>query len=238
MKKIFTLVFIAIGFLANAQSLRLIKEDGSYVTNNETIEVNLPNGENETDTYFGYENLTSQGFGFYVKKEVLSFEGNDNSMILFCIGNCYEGDLSALITVGANQVVTATDPMAFHSSFQGRPAKATVKYTFYAADNESDCVSFTINYKDGSGIRQADMVKSLQASPNPATNFVTVSFAAPSADSYIVIKNLTGKEVYREQVNGNSGRQSINLNGFSAGMYLYGIESDGKMLCTKKLLIK
>jgi len=52
-----------------------------------------------------------------------------------------------------------------------------------------------------------------------------------------VIKNLTGKEVYRAAVS-NVGRKQINVTSFSPGVYLYGIEADGRMMCTKKLLVK
>lgn len=239
MKKIFTIVFLAfIAFAANAQSLRLIRENGTTVGNNDIIEVVLDGTQEEVNTYIGYENLTDQQVGFYVKKEVFAFDDHVNPIITFCIGNCYTGDLSELTTVEPNTTVAPSDLYAFHSSYLGDPSNASVRYTFYNAENESDRVSFTINYKYGVGIRQADAAGKLLASPNPATTNVTVSYTAPSGNSDIVIKNLTGKEVFRTGINGGTGSVRINVTEFAAGVYFYGIESDGKMVCTKKLLVK
>ena len=60
MKKLYTiLLLIGFGFLANAQSLRLFKEDSTVINNNDVVDVIL-NGEEEVNTYVGYENLTNQ----------------------------------------------------------------------------------------------------------------------------------------------------------------------------------
>jgi hypothetical protein len=60
---------------------------------------------------------------------------------------------------------------------------------------------------------------------------------APANNSSLVIKNLAGKEVYRTSV-GTAGAKHVDISSMPAGVYFYGIESDGKMLCTKKLLVK
>lgn len=237
MKKIFTIILVAIGFIANAQSLRLIKEDGSYMTGNDTIDVEVT-GRDEIDTYVGHENLTNQSLAIQIKQEFIVCD-LETTIITFCAGgNCYDSDVSELIEVAPNAVVSPTHGMAFHSSYMGGTSPALVKYTFYNAADPNDKVEFYINYKTPVGISQADMIKSLRAVPNPASEQVTVSYVAPESGAYLVIKNLTGREVYRAQLDGTSGRKYISVSGFSAGVYLYGVESHGKMLCTKKLLVK
>ena len=73
--------------------------------------------------------------------------------------------------------------------------------------------------------------------PNPAVNTVSIDYVAPGNNTNLVIKNLAGREVYRAPVS-QSGKKQVDVSKFYAGMYFYGLESDGKMLCTKKLLIK
>ncbi len=231
------MLLIGFGFLANAQSLRLFKEDSTVINNNDVVDVIL-NGEEEVNTYVGYENLTNQQIGFYVKKEVLSFNDDGNVMLLFCIGNCYTGVSSELVTIEPNAVIPANHSMAFHATYQGRPSDALVKYTFQNAENEDDCISFTIKYKTGVGIPQNEIANKLQASPNPATNNVSINYTTASNKSSLVIKNLTGKEIYRTELQEGTSNLNLNISDFPAGVYFYGIEVGGKMICTKKLLIK
>lgn len=235
MKKIFTILFVAVCFIGNAQSLRIFSDDRT-LANNDTIDV-VVEGRDEIETYLGYENLTDQQVGFYVRKEIINYNP-DNTTILFCIGMCYDGEMSALLEIGAGLTVATTDGNAFHSSYVGSGSPALVKYTFFNADDESDCVSFYINYTTGVGITQADLVKGLRASPNPASQQVAINYVTPDQESYLVIKNLTGKEVYRTRLESRSGKKFVSLSDFSAGVYFYGVEAKGKMVCTKKLLVK
>ena len=81
------------------------------------------------------------------------------------------------------------------------------------------------------------MQVSLRAYPNPAVNMVNIDYVALDNHTSLVIKNLAGKEVYRTPVS-HSGKKQVDVSKFYAGVYFYGLETDGKMLCTKKLLIK
>ena len=53
----------------------------------------------------------------------------------------------------------------------------------------------------------------------------------------LVIRNLLGSEVYRQAVQGE-GRVVVSTSDLAAGIYVYGIEEKGRMLITKKLLVK
>ena len=139
--------------------------------------------------------------------------------------------------LAANETVNATDELALHVIYAGSAEPALVKFTLFRTDNENDKISFYVAYGTGTGIQEADMVKTLRAYPNPAIRSVTIDYVAPNSHSFLVIKNLTGREVYRTPV-GTAGGKQIDVTAFTAGVYLYGIESDGKMLCTKKLLVK
>ena len=234
-KRIFTLALLMSVVMLNAQSIKLFY--GSQVLNdNDTIMEILYDDENEINTFVGYQNTTNSPIEFRVSKEALILN-QETTDILFCIGECYTGNLSQPISLGANETVPANAGNAFHATYTGCKDAALVKYTFYNTQNESDKVSFYICYSVGTGLRESETQVSLRAYPNPAVNTVSIDYVAPDNHTSLVIKNLAGKEVYRTPVS-YSGKKQVDISKFYAGMYFYGLESDGKMLCTKKLLIK
>ena len=233
MKKIFTLLLVVFAVAANAQSIKLFNGE-TPMNDNDTVY--LPVSESgEVNSYFGYQNMTDGEILFRVRKEVVFTDlGIDLS---FCIGDCYTGNLSRTLTLAANAMVPASDEMALHTILRGSSGQALVKYSMFRVDNEEDCVSFYIYYGTSAGITDTEVMKVLRAFPNPASKMVNVDYAAPERDAWLVVKNLTGKEVYRAAVS-NAGRKQVDVSSFTPGVYLYGVEANGRMLCTKKLLVK
>lgn len=233
-KRIFTLLLLMSALIVNAQSIRIF-HDGAALGDNDTVFVAVDDHGDQVDAFFGYQNTTGSPIEFKVRKEELLLDAEGD--ISFCIGECYSGTLSDALTLGANETVEGNNSMALHVIYAGSSEPALVKFTLFRTDNENDKVSFYVAYGTGTGVREADMVKTLRAYPNPAVRTVTIDYIAPDNHSYLVIKNLTGKEVYRTPV-GTAGGKQVDVTSFNAGVYLYGIESNGKMVCTKKLLVK
>jgi len=235
MKKIFTLLVFMAALALNAQSIKVFYQ-GSELANQDTVFLPLDNHGEDIDAFFGYQNTTNTSITYKIRKDVI-FKDEDADM-MFCIGDCYTGNESAELTMQANETVTDQEILALHIIYSGPAEPAFVKYTLFRTDTQTeDATSFYIAYGTGSGVREADMVKSLRAYPNPAVRNVTIEYVAPANNSSLVIKNLAGKEVYRTSV-GTAGAKHVDISSMPAGVYFYGIESDGKMLCTKKLLVK
>jgi hypothetical protein len=235
MKKIFTLLLVMSALVVNAQSIKLFY-NSQILNNNDTIQELLVNDENEINTFVGYQNTTSNLIEFQVRKEIIIFN-SETTDLLFCLGNCYDGNQSQPIILDANGNIPSDDMYAFHAIYMGAKDAALVKFTFVNLEDESDKVSFYIHYSDGTGLRENEVQTSLRAYPNPAVSTVNIDYVAPNNHSYLVIKNLAGKEVYRTPVS-YSGKKQLDVSAFYSGVYFYGLESDGKMLYTKKLLIK
>lgn len=233
MKKIFTLLVMMSVLVVNAQTIRVF-HDGNALNDCDTVFVPLTDNDGEVDAFFGYQNMTNNVIEYRVRKEVISIP--DGADMVFCVGDCYTGNLSQPHTMAEGQIVSADDPMAFHAIYSGSEA-ALVKYTFFLTNDENDKISFFISYGTGSSIKPADMTKILNAYPNPAVRMVNIEYAAPSTNAFLVIKNLTGREVYRTAVS-QTGKKQVDISQFNPGVYLYGVEVGGKMLCTKKLLVK
>ena len=235
MKKIFTLLVMMSVLVVNAQTIRIL-QDGNALNDYDTVFVPVDENGDQVDAFFGYQNMTNNAIEFRVRKEVISMPQDADMM--FCIGDCYTGNLSQPQTMAAGQIIGADDHLlAFHTIYSGSSEAALVKYTFFLTDNENDKTSFFIAYGGSSSIKPTDMAKILNAYPNPASRMVNIEYAAPSSNANLVIKNLTGREVYRTAVS-LTGKKQVDISQFNPGVYLYGVEVDGKMLCTKKLLVK
>ena len=235
MKKIFTLLVLMSALVVNAQTIRILYE-GNTLNDCDTVIVPIDEHGDQVDAFFGYQNMTNNAIEFKVHKEVISIPQDGDMM--FCIGDCYTGPYSQPQTLAAGQIVSSDDHQyAFHAIYSGSTEAALVKYTFFLTNNENDKISFFIAYGGTSSIKPTDMTKILNAYPNPATRVVNIEYAAPTANAFLVIKNLTGREVYRYAVS-QTGKKQVDISQFNPGVYLYGVEVSGKMLCTKKLLVK
>lgn len=235
MKKIFTLLLVMSALVVNAQSIKLFY-NSQVLNNNDTIQELLISDENEISTYVGYKNVSSSLIEFRVRKDIL-FLNEETTDLVFCLGNCYTGSLSLPIDLDSEEMIPSDNPNAFHATYTGAKDAALVKFTFFNTEDETDQISFYIHYSEGTGLRENEIQTSLRAYPNPAVSTVNIDYVAPDNHTCLVIKNLAGKEVYRTPVSFN-GKKQLDVSKFNAGMYFYGLESDGKMLCTKKLLIK
>ena len=235
MKRIFTLLLVMAAVAVNAQSIKLFYNNAP-MNDGDTVFVPIDPHQDEAVVYLAYQNQTSNPIEFKVKKDVL-FMGEDADL-LFCVGECYTGNISAAMTLAANEMMPEDGALSFHTSYSGSLEPALVKFTFFLTENESDKVTCYVCFGSGTGIRPADLAKYLRAYPNPAHNVVSIDYTAPVQGACLVVKNLTGKEVYRTELTGTSGKKQIDVSKFNAGVYFYGVESEGKMLCTKKLLVK
>lgn len=160
-------------------------------------------------------------------------------MIAFCIGDQCVSDTSAVYALNAGDVVTESDERAFHMNFLPFSEGTTlVKITFEnLSASASDLSVFYIKYiSDGVGVND-HAVTTLNAYPNPATTGVTIEYAGAQENAVVVLQNLTGAVVAKQNV-GTSGKTYINTSSLKAGVYFYGIQENGRMTNVKKLVVK
>ena len=96
-----------------------------------------------------------------------------------------------------------------------------------------------MQYYNSTGLDDLPDFTAVRAYPNPATSGVTVEYdRSLASQASLVIKNLTGAVVSRQSLS-ETGKSYVNLSDFRSGVYFYGLEDkSGRMLCTKKLLVK
>ena len=237
MRNLFTILFCLFAITLGAQPLTL-KYENATLPNDATIYVQSPVGVS-TNTYVEFVNDKQEDVYFRVYKHVLTDVNPD--AITFCVGGtCYPGNMSQelFLVAGASWGSDDLESM-FHAAYTHQSAGTQrVRFTVVNADDANDTISFIINYTTTTGVQETPAVSKLSAYPNPATTSVTLEYNVQHAqNAYVVVRNLTGSEVYRTPVS-FSGKSTVDVSSFRAGVYFYGIESDGRMLSSKKLLVK
>ncbi len=237
MKRFFIILSCFVVYSLGAQSITLTYNN-TVLESGAQIDVTSPQGVS-SNTYIELSNHTSTDVFFRVQKEILT--GLDASLVTFCVGGtCYTGNTSMelMLATGVSWGLEDEENV-FHSTFtHDVPGTHAVRYTFTNSDDPNDVATVVINYYTPTGVRDNVGNNMLTAYPNPATTSVTVEYPVPdNATARLVVKNLTGMTVCSAHVNA-SGKSVLDLSSLTAGIYFYGVECDGKMLCTKKLLVK
>ena len=81
-------------------------------------------------------------------------------------------------------------------------------------------------------------IYSVNASPNPATTWVTVEYTLPAdkSQAIITVTNTLGVTVMSTELNGKQGQKVLDLRGLADGFYLYTVQC-GKHVYTGKLVV-
>ncbi|MCR4680203.1 MAG: T9SS type A sorting domain-containing protein [Bacteroidales bacterium] len=234
MKKIFALLIVFAALSSSAQSIKLFY--GDPLNNNDTIHVEVSVGE-QNNIYIDYANISSETIFVKVRREDVFIPENDNAT--FCVGSSCSSYLSSEFELQPGDTITRMDLMAFHIVYESNTSGEYLgKYTFFNADNESDATSVFVHATAPTGLTSHQDQVAVFACPNPATDNVYISYnTVGSPNAYVVVKNLLGSEIYRQQVTGE-GKIGFSVASLSPGIYFYGLEQAGRMTSVRKLLVK
>ncbi|HRR23109.1 MAG TPA: T9SS type A sorting domain-containing protein [Bacteroidia bacterium] len=103
----------------------------------------------------------------------------------------------------------------------------TVKGVNLCGNSSTRAYSMTLNCREG--FEESDMLPSVQVAPNPASNWVKLSFNSAVAEQYTVtIFDILGKRVHSEGGISSIGlnEHSILLNGLVKGIYIVSLQSN------------
>ena len=112
----------------------------------------------------------------------------------------------------------------------------------------NDCpTTLELNYPDRGSLPQGttsneELAKamgfSVAVAPNPANNWVSVDYTLPVGEdrAHMKILNAQGSTVAHYDLQGNTALKTLDLRGFTPGVYVYSV-SCGKYLHTGKLVI-
>lgn len=236
MFKKLSLLFFAMMFVGalSAQNLTVTTHDGEVVENGSTFEASeLVYGE--ITIAFNFVNNTSDPLRITCTREEISVV--EGSMNYFCWGSCLSPDLSEFthdLAPGADNEFSA------HYMPLDMDGTTSVKYVFTnAATSEEEFVIY-INFT--SYISVVDNFSTevfSNAYPSPATDKVCFDYDFPTDvnNAMVVIYNMMGQEVVREDINGHFGQLVINVNDLTDGIYFYSLVVNNKTVKSNKIII-
>ncbi|MBU8893872.1 MAG: T9SS type A sorting domain-containing protein [Bacteroidales bacterium] len=238
MKKflLFTFILLYISSGINAQSIKLIKEDGSEIAN-DSLFITADNTEDLIEVPVYVKNLTDATLDVVVKKyepDIVS-----GSEAYFCWDNCYPNTTfqsSGFLTANPNDTIKD-----FSGDFKpfGNTGISKVMYTFFKNKEEADSASVTIYYEIVTvGIKEVNVLKqSISCYPNPVTDNVFFKYKLePNSKGEIHIFDLTGKKVKQKTITSSEDNLQINVSDLNTGMYLWTIVVDGVPVKSEKLI--
>ena len=90
------------------------------------------------------------------------------------------------------------------------------------------------------GDTEADLFSVSQNEPNPFTESTTIKLSIPKKTqrAALMIYDMSGKQIKQININ-ERGKTSVNITseGLAAGMYLYSLIADGKVISTKRMIL-
>jgi len=129
---------------------------------------------------------------------------------------------------------TTSVPNASHIYSVPGTYTATVKGTFGLCDSSS---SIQVVVNDCTGLEEDNFASSIVVYPNPANRYLNISILESKMDKVnMSIFNSSGQVVYNSVINTKTAQTTLDVNGFSEGVYLIRFNSEEKVV-TKKLII-
>ena len=103
-----------------------------------------------------------------------------------------------------------------------------MKVTF-VSDNFIQDEGFMIDYYAIVGIEENSGLSNLNYSPNPASDFVNITFETPEAQNIVCkIIDMNGRVVLTQSFNHNGGAftETLNVSSLASGIYILNVETN------------
>lgn len=239
MKKKFTLIAVLFSSVAFTQSISSI-DPMTFVSG--TIEELGSAGELVAEWHV--QNVSDATVSVRARRNVIS--AIPGSINYFCWNVCF----TETVDVSPNSLAISMAPGAVNTSFyahyrpNNNPGDTYIEYCFFNAADQTDETCHTVQYSVGSAsnIKDAGNTPELELSelsPNPLKGMGSLqySFKNQPSQAKLVIYNMVGQVVQESNINGKNGFILLNGEDFEAGMYLYSIVADGKVMATKRMMV-
>jgi hypothetical protein len=230
----FVLLFLTVLLNNTFSQITIADEDGYDLTN---ITAFLPASPEKVNFYISNQGATD--ITFVVQIVSYKIPSDAVGYLVCACGNCVPVILQDTpFSIGEPTVLAAgatysgVCDVEYLSS--GSTAQANITIDVYEQGNESNHAQFTLDteYTSISDIRFANM---LSVTPNPATEWFTISINQSLPGSQLVFSDILGKTVFKMNV----GDESIqfNTNQFTQGVYFVSLINGSRILMTKKLVV-
>jgi hypothetical protein len=251
-KTIYITIFIIhiISSVIIAQNIEIKRPGGSAILNGGYVYVEGSANDAVLNQYLWiYNNSTTDDITVSVRRiELDVVAGTKNSTCwFFCPPSFNTGDSVDWISPYNNDIA----PGAFDGSFasnlepQGVSGCSRFRYYFYDRNGPANQDSVDVYFSHGapcevtSNNLKVNTKNDFNIYPNPSKDVVNIHLNSSNISAgKIVITNVLGQEIYKEEVKGNiSNSIKFNVSNLDAGLYFVSLYENNKIQNTKKLQI-
>jgi len=230
MKNILTLFLILFSITINYAQVPITVSYNSRDVTNKNIHLL----SNET-MYFPIYNNGSSSMNVTVEITAINIP-HKAPVLEVCWEACYTP--SSPQSVGTRTIATGENSGnnfdVFYSP-DGNTNPASITFRIYEEGNSADYISLTLD-TETVGINDINRNNIVSIFPNPASNFFKINIPESSLNSELIISNILGKTVLKSQL--NVSETKIDTRNYASGIYFVSVLSKGKIIDTKKLIIK
>lgn len=232
MKKVLLLLALAgLSWGANAQSIVAVYNE-TDVAQGDTITV--VTNEQEPIVRINFRNTSATTIT--AQSTCTTVAAPHMSVVAMCAGACQQGNVSPEFDIAGGETYTG-----FFADFAIDDAAANGDeglFCLTTSDVNSDADACTVYVRivySNAAIDAVDPSLSIQIYPNPAATLATV-YATGVTEGSVLVRDLKGSVV--AQVPVEHGVATIDVTGLSAGAYLCSVLSQGRLIQTRKLVVR
>lgn len=191
------------------------------------------------------ENISSDTVDVRLKRIDANYNALTDSNAI-CWGLCFTPDISVSPPSFTRSIAPGKQDTAIlhvYPDKDGRNRSGAITYVFFSSDNPSDSVAYDIQYEvlRDLGYSQFQAAEpQLEVFPNPMhgpQGHFRYQLGA-SQRAFLEVRNLVGKTLLRQQLTTPKGKIPFSTRGWPQGIYLYSLEINGKVLETKKMILR
>lgn len=246
--------FLYVRYNLHDESLSVKNDDGDKLTTNPSIFWNAIDTTNPV-SYYAYrdfaniKNNTSFPIKIALSIQEQSVMSNISDSIIWN-GVSYPKTNSGQTNRSFNDTLILNPDQSVNDAIQifyfpnNLVAESSYRYTLnmISQDLGTKQVSFDIRFSTSylTGLSDASFNKNYRLYPNPASDLFVASFETKfsNANHMINIYNLVGEKVFESNISSGANQIEVATSDLKAGVYFVNILSDGKLLGSKKLIIR
>ena len=231
MRKIFTILFLALATGIYAQSL-----SDETVNHKVYYDAGLANAD-ITGAHVEIKNNSSTTNSYKVRWN--GYVDTLCSVNYFCWDLCYtpgklESDDGLNIAPGTTNNFFSPH---IYSVGNGVEGVCTVSYTFFNENDLNDTLLVIVEFESTNSISVEENNPTISAVyPNPATNFINVKLANVNKGQFQII-NVLGQVVKTEEITTATNQLSVDVSNLESGVYFYSLVVKGQAIESKRLVI-
>ena len=169
----------------------------------------------------------------------------EGTLTWLCFGQCLAPSTGVQET--NPEEMTAGNPMLFSGHYMADDyttvlgQEQSVTFELWNAANPDEKFVINVIFKYSlTGVAEVTAQNVISAYPTPATDVVNFDYDLSGSvnSAAVVVYNMAGQEVMRNDLNGMSGKLSMNVSDLSSGVYFYSLVINGKTEKSNKIVVR